>query len=1001
MGLAMGAIQHIKRYLSIVLLFGCGALAAQPIYPRVHHLHEATGLLEDDYNVFVHQDRRGFVWIASMKGVYRFDGRHLEHFPLNGDGDCDRTVTSKFFEASDGTILFTTGTCIYRYDPEAHHMNGIPYAAERDFEASIQAIHLDTAQNRLWLTNTTYTWCVDATTLDFTSPRFDGGFIRFLHLSTQDETTQFLGLPWLAGKGVEHWKITGDSLTRTVIDDPILSEATVSGGLVAHPSSVWLYSDLGLLHYTGSGRPVVAYAPAHRTDPTVASGAPVGPDQLLLSLPGAGLQLFSLRTGAFGETIRADPDDLAGLQSDRVPVLTSTTDHWLWAMQTGRGLDYFQLPPARPEVLAPLPPEGEYVDAVLDEDGQLLTLTRSGEIAALDLRTGRITDRSRPYEQGKNASAVFRDATDRIWVIAERRVLRTAPGDLNPTPFGDSLPPTVIFDQIVQSPRGIAYASGSGIQSFQESGIGTSVLHRDRDDLLTSRLYAVGDRQFGVSTNGNRIDIYTASDSGFTKRSEVVLDAQVQGISMDASSSELLIATSTGIAYALSVDTQQVDSGFRLTDRKVREKAFDGVHIDRAGNRWAMSGPLIGIERAGVWHFTELLGRSPRSAFAKTIHSLPDGPGVAVLRRRGIALVTPEQVMSSGGGPPVYIAEAAVDDRRLSAGAAFRLENVVLPRQQSRLELLTRSLGDFALGDQRFAYRIAEHRDEWVEYRAGEPVVVSGLSPGVYTLELRATDNAARTGPIRKISISVRPPIYERLWFWVLLVALIGGLVFALTSYSYRRKLLRERRAAERLRLIERERDRIASELHDELGSELSSIRFLSEDIAAELGGRRAQRVAHLSQRAIEQMRDIIWALNSEEGTVEHLDERCREMVEGHLEQHQLKGCYRSALSGNEQKLVASEVKRNVFLILRELLHNIFKHAEATRVDVKVEVDGSSWKMSVADDGRGYSPKTSAGKGYGLQNIERRAAQVGGSIEVDSGMRQGTCTTLWVPQVGT
>lgn len=119
-------------------------------------------------------------------------------------------------------------------------------------------------------------------------------------------------------------------------------------------------------------------------------------------------------------------------------------------------------------------------------------------------------------------------------------------------------------------------------------------------------------------------------------------------------------------------------------------------------------------------------------------------------------------------------------------------------------------------------------------------------------------------------------------------------------------------------------------------------------------------------------------------------------LVEGLNQQHQLEGEYTTDLGGVSRRVLASEVKHNLFLILRELLQNALKHAGATRLNVTLTVKGNQLSLSVHDDGRGYDVLQKRKGGYGLHNVERRVKQLDGALVVESSSGAGTTSRVTV-----
>ena len=185
---------------------------------------------------------------------------------------------------------------------------------------------------------------------------------------------------------------------------------------------------------------------------------------------------------------------------------------------------------------------------------------------------------------------------------------------------------------------------------------------------------------------------------------------------------------------------------------------------------------------------------------------------------------------------------------------------------------------------------------------------------------------------------------------------------------------------------MERLRTRIASDLHDDLGSSLSQISILSEIVRAHLGSPEARiadplsRIGTLSRESVDSMGDIVWAIDPLRDTPVHLLQRMRRVA------NELLGAagvqLRFDSSGDASPPLNADVRRHVFLIFKEILNNIVRHADATTVTVAVDIASRQLHLTVTDDGRGFD--VAAQEGQGLRSMQRRAHGVGGSMGVTS-----------------
>jgi signal transduction histidine kinase len=219
----------------------------------------------------------------------------------------------------------------------------------------------------------------------------------------------------------------------------------------------------------------------------------------------------------------------------------------------------------------------------------------------------------------------------------------------------------------------------------------------------------------------------------------------------------------------------------------------------------------------------------------------------------------------------------------------------------------------------------------------------------------------------------------------------VAGVIFLAVVGVFR---VRERRAAEIFGM----RRRIARDLHDEIGSNLTGIAVsgsLLKDSGALTPGQEA-RVADITSIAVrtsELMRDLIWVVRPEN---DKLDDLCYRMKDAAAAILGGTNCHFALPPDPSVHVLNLEVKHNLFLIYKEIITNIARHAKAGEVVVILAVTGRSLILTVSDDGSGFDTAGES-KGMGLKNLAARAAAIGGILETTSSPGKGTKTTVIVP----
>ena len=300
----------------------------------------------------------------------------------------------------------------------------------------------------------------------------------------------------------------------------------------------------------------------------------------------------------------------------------------------------------------------------------------------------------------------------------------------------------------------------------------------------------------------------------------------------------------------------------------------------------------------------------------------------------------------------------------------------------------------------RFSYMLEGSGNEnWSEASTNTSINLVNLSPGEYTLKAKAIFlHGFYPNVESSFSFTILPPWWLTWWFKSIVALVIVGLAFLGIRFYIKRKLELQRVMLERKQAIEKERTRIATDMHDDLGAGLSQIKFLSEAI-----GMKRQKhlpieeevssIRSFSDEMIDKMGEIVWALNEKNDTLNDLLSYTRSYAVEYLEQNGIK-CHVDEPDNIPQLNVSGEFRRNIYLTVKESLHNIVKHAQATEVSIHIEI--GKWLMiKISDNGIGLNNSTPGEFGNGLISMRNRMKELGGSFEIAS--KDGTEVRMKAP----
>ncbi|HLR25050.1 MAG TPA: two-component regulator propeller domain-containing protein, partial [Fodinibius sp.] len=267
-----------------------------------------------------------------------------------------------------------------------------------------------------------------------------------------------------------------------------------------------------------------------------------------------------------------------------------------------------------------------------------------------------------------------------------------------------------------------------------------------------------------------------------------------------------------------------------------------------------------------------------------------------------------------------------------------------------------------------YKYRLKNSGEGWQTTNRRE-VRYSALIPGEYTFEVKAQNNDGRwSRQNAQISFEVLAPFWLRWWFIALVLLALLGIVVLFYNYYRVRKMVD----------IERMRVRIASDLHDDVGSTLTEIALQSDflqtmDVDDSLE-ESLQQIGTQSRKIVSSLDDIVWSIDARNDTVGDLTDRMQDYANSVLPKKRV----RYSFEGDMQEKLQVSLKENVYLIFKEAVNNIAKHSNADKVEIRLTADGSYFTMSIKDNGKGSGSGRKTGQG--LRNMNMRAKRIDADI---------------------
>jgi two-component sensor histidine kinase len=420
--------------------------------------------------------------------------------------------------------------------------------------------------------------------------------------------------------------------------------------------------------------------------------------------------------------------------------------------------------------------------------------------------------------------------------------------------------------------------------------------------------------------------------------------------------------------------------------------AITCLQKDAFGNVWAgMSAALVKVR----WPAKkiEIYGKDDgilSEAFQLNAMQLLKDGRVAAGTSKDFIYFHPRNLQSNQIPPDVKITGLRVFSSQLNTDSILLLEDKMrLSYEQS---LVTIEFSSLTYLNDKFTYyyKLEGLDKDWVKATNNLSATYNYLSGGNYTFLVRCENgDGVPSKNISSLKIYIRPPFWETWWFYFLLASATGGLLY----FIHRLRI-------NRLVDMQHVRTRIARDLHDDMGSTLSTINILSEmakmKIDKDLNVTKdyLTKISDNSSRMMEAMDDIVWSINPMNDNMQKITARMREYATNLFEAKDIDYTFLVDESVKQIKL-DMESRRDFFLIFKEAINNLVKYSKCTHAIVKIEIYEYTMVMKIQDDGVGFNVKE-ADNGNGLSNMQKRAQTLNSILNIESKPNTGTKVVLEV-----
>jgi signal transduction histidine kinase/ligand-binding sensor domain-containing protein len=932
----------------------------------------------------------GYLWLATPGWLARFDGDQFEGFGPNQFAAGYKQRITIIVGSRDGGLWLPLdrGPVI--------RMNG---GAAQIFTNDVPEPNVETAiedgDGALWVSYRGGSLCriKDGKVHDFSAmdgfPETSGGC--FLAKDNQ-------GRVWIAKTGIVAMFRNGRFETRL----PTRNAATRLTG--ARDGGMWICSGLDFYKCDESGNLKKLGSMTSDTPGTMATA-------LMEDASGA-VWIGTSASGLF----RYGGSQLESVPTSHRKILSLLEDREgnIWAGTAGGGLDRIQ-----PRIIelqgveSGLPLEG-LQSLCQDRRGTIWAVTQSGLLVhRADGVWNRIPTNSDWH--GESVECVTADRDGGVWIGGRNRLLYQRDGNFLTWSAADGLSNHII--------RALLFSTKG------ELWVGGSALERMRNGILAMFPLPRGTQLVRAMAEDSAGNVWLGTANGFLLRvADDRISDETAGILGAPDSIRCLTATPDGslwIGFA-------TDGIGRLKDGKLsRIRTAQGLGDDGIsqilpdGSGWFWIGADHGIFKVRQMELDAVADGTMTRVHAvhcgrdEGLFSLQAGFGFTpeALRTRdgrlwmpmtsALASIDPAQLPDNPNPPSVLLKRVMADDQALGIyGGVMPVGKIPdlqkrqsaprLPPGRHRLEFEFTALDFTAPENVQFRYRLTGVDDDWIDGKNQRNAGYPGLTAGHYQFEISARRNGgAWNTNAATFAFSIRPFLWETWWFWSAALAIFTGGVVAACRYASFRRLQSKVRLLKQQAALEKERARIAKDIHDDLGGSLTHAALLL-DLALQdrdapgKTGAHVQRAAATVKQIAESIDEIVWAANPRNDTLADLNDYISLFATQFLQAANIR-CRIDSPRPLPDRVLSPEIRHSLFLVAKEAINNVVRHARAGKVRLLIVVTDETLKINITDDGHGFNGEQ---RGHycsdGLRNMKQRMAEIGGQFSVESKPEAGT-----------
>lgn len=995
----------LKSILLPILFFIRFCSFAQSLNLSFNHLTREGGLSNNN-PVSILPDSRGFLWISTQNGLNRFDGSNCRTYK-SYNSTIKGAYISNIFEDQNADLWFTSETGLNHYSRQHDSFENIDFFKDGK-QRQYLPFYVDNL-NRLWLVVTgkgIFVYEISSKKLKFIT-KTHSNFVKVSFKPFQKVSKIFY-----AGSQ------SGLSIL-TVKDDKILSEKSFFNGInqpilnlaryffIENDSLVWLTNNkYGLIKFNFVKQSFQAYSNFQNQKLELLTFVAFRPNssQIFVGSNQFGILVFDKLQGKFIQQFRKSFINAKSISSDWVEDMVIDKQQNLFVNVMGFGIDFTNLNTSNTEHWLSKDDIKKYH---LENNSVVLTWIHKNKIFVkfnvnatrspvfiLDTN-GNLIEQLKDYPGGSgfrytSDSTLLDWGSGEILMLDDNFKIKKHIPIINKNGIAETIYDVAIISQT-------EWFVSSESTNFTITKIGSKYNVSENEELKKLNLsvsqpmhYDQNTQQLFISSNWWReFNILKKNNGKWVNQPMKNLNASVFNIIPDLKDkSKIWLCTNKGL---WKFDTKTYQYSIWDESKGLPDNAVTTYIPELNGDFWLITNRGISFYNKKLNSFKNFTSKDGATSTEYDwwgIFKLPDGrmffPGLD-----GITIIKPHK-NNFNSLTKLYITDLKVNEKPLSIKTYIGESSEINLKPNENSFSLDFVGIDYANPERiKLQYQLEGFDNEWITTKNPANIHFSNVPEGDYNFRLRSLSDNGKITAQKVLKLNIEAPFWRTWWFRLILLALFVGIIYSF--YRYRiNEILK----------IQAVRNRISTDLHDEIGATLSGIGILSTIAKQQVAENHPAfsllgRITDDALMVGNSIDDIVWSINPKNdeltSIIARISRHAAELFEAKSIDYQIV----TPDKVDDIKL-SMEQRRDVFLIFKEAVNNLLKYANCTHVRIEIGVKNFNFKLQISDNGVGFDSSKESLRN-GIKNMKNRAEKLKGTLNIDSQLGKGTEIDLEFP----